>query len=293
MSSPIKFQLWMPGSPSWKPKQATLDLVAEANTIITRYAAQGYRMTLRQLYYQLVAANIIPNNQRSYSRLGSIMTRARWEGITAVDALYDPGREPRRAAMWNSPKELLSICADQYASDRWRNSPMRVELWAEKDAVASVLRPVATRYQVTYQSARGFMGLGALAEVAKRLSQKPTTIIYCGDHDASGQEIPRVIQEQLDRLDEAVHVDVVALTMTQIGEYDPPPQPAKLSDSRTGGYYDRHGTLDVWELDALQPDVLGRITSDAIEALLPDDYDDIIAADRATAERIHEMATTI
>jgi hypothetical protein len=43
----------------------------KCNTIIADYQAQGFDLTLRQLYYQLVSRDIIPNRQQEYDRLGS------------------------------------------------------------------------------------------------------------------------------------------------------------------------------------------------------------------------------
>ena len=282
----------------WDPKPETLNLVARAQRVLDDYRARGYRITLRQLYYQLVAANVIPNTQRQYARLSQVMTKARWAGLVDMDCLHDPGREPTRQSTWSSPRAILRASAEQYTSDLWRNADTRVELWAEKDAVASILQPVAARWQVTYQSARGFMGLGATAEAAKRLNRYGENghefirIIYAGDHDSSGQEIPRVIQRQLDRMGLPcyVTVDVVALTSTQIDTYNPPPQPAKHTDARTADYIARHGHADVWELDALRPEVLDQITSDAIESLLPDDFNELKEADQVDRDRMIEIA---
>lgn len=288
----------------WNPKPATLALVNDAALIMEDFRGQGFKMTLRQLYYQLVARNIIPNSHRSYSRLSEVMTKARWAGMVPLDCLYDPGREPERPTMWSGPKAILNACAQSYATDRWRNAETRVELWAEKDAVASVLRPVAEAWQVVYQSARGFMGLGAMADVQKRLDKhfgngQNVVIIYCGDHDPSGQEIPRVVHDQLERLLEnsegdpygyrTVDVEVVALTLRQIEEHGPPPQYAKPSDARYVKYVAEHGIEDVWELDALPPNVLAEIATDAILDYLPEDYHEIGEADEETAERFREI----
>ena len=282
----------------WSPKPETARLVQHANAIIEDYAAQGYDMTLRQFYYQLVAANLIPNTQRQYARLSQVMTRARWAGLTALDALYDPGREPKVPSLWASPQQLLSTAADQYATNRWRNAESRVELWAEKDAVASVLRPVADRWQVPYQSCRGFMGLGALAQAARRATEwgGHTLILYAGDHDASGQAIPSVLEGQLGRMVEGhgeVGVQVIALTLEQVREHDPPPQPAKRTDSRTRAYVAKHGMSDVWELDALRPNVLGEIADGWIESFLPHDYYDIEEQDDGMKQRIRELGSSL
>ena len=275
----------------WRPREEARLLVSLAGDILDEYHAQGYQMTLRQLYYQMVARNFIENKHSEYMKLCSIMTRARWAGMLPMDCLYDPGREPVVPNTWSSPQAILRASARQYVSDRWRNGSTRVELWAEKDAVASVLRPVARKWQVTYQSARGFMGLGALSLVTKRIADygvENVIVLYCGDHDASGQEIPRVIQDQLSRLGTwaYISVDVIALTSAQVDEYNPPPQPAKRTDSRVEKYFLEHGHDDVWELDALEPSVLSNVAETAILDYLPDDWHDLAAEDEAEREKM-------
>ncbi len=41
-----------------------LALIRQSNAIIQGYQAEGYTLTLRQLYYRLVAGAIIPNTQK-------------------------------------------------------------------------------------------------------------------------------------------------------------------------------------------------------------------------------------
>ena len=285
---------------AWNPKPATLHLVDQAAAVLEDFQSQGYDMTLRQLYYQLVAANVIPNTQRQYQRLSKVMTHARWAGMVPLDCLYDPGREPITPTSWESPQHIMDAVAKQYSTNRWRNGHAYVELWAEKDAVASVLRPVAREWQLTYQSARGFMGLGAMARARARIQHqvqegKQVVILYCGDHDPSGQEIPRVVQDQLDRLCDFgdITVRVIALTGSQVDEHDPPPQPAKPTDARYWRYVEEHNMTDVWELDALPPDVLANIAQTAVEEWLPDDYRDIVESDTTTRGRLVELGAQL
>lgn len=63
-----------------------------------------------------------------------------------------------------------------------------------------------------------------------------------------------------------VKVHRLALTEAQIAHYNPPPNPVKVTDSRSSAYIQQFGEMS-WELDALEPVVLGKILSDAIEQL--------------------------
>lgn len=61
-----------------------LAVIAQANRIIAEYLAAGFRLTLRQLYYQFVSRDWLPNQQREYKRLGSIINDARLAGLIEV-----------------------------------------------------------------------------------------------------------------------------------------------------------------------------------------------------------------
>lgn len=56
----------------------------------------------------------------------------------------------------------------------------------------------------------------------------------------------------------------IALNRDQIDEYDPPPNPAKVSDPRAAGYIGEHGDTS-WELDALDPTTLASLIRDTVE----------------------------
>ena len=66
-----------------------------------------------------------------------------------------------------------------------------------------------------------------------------------------------------------VEVKRVALTMEQIDTYNPPPNPAKLTDSRCGKYIEEFGD-ESWELDALEPKVITDLIKEQV-AMYRDD----------------------
>ena len=59
----------------------TLETIDKAEDIIRQYQAQGFSLTLRQLYYQFVARALIANTERDYKRLGNIVSDARRAGM--------------------------------------------------------------------------------------------------------------------------------------------------------------------------------------------------------------------
>lgn len=82
-------------------------------------------------------------------------------------------------------------------------------------------------------------------------------ILHLGDHDPSGIDMTRDIVARLEVFTDYAGIEVrrVALNMDQVEQYGPPPNPAKLTDSRVGQYIAVYG-LDSWELDALEPQVI-------------------------------------
>ena len=262
----------------WQPtRKATRGLLSAAITIIESYAAQNYTLTLRQLYYQLVARKIIPNQQSWYKRLGEIVTKGRMAGWIDWDSIVDRGRVPVSPPEWDGPAGMLRRAASIYRVERWKGQSDYVEIWVEKDALSGVLLPVANRLHVRLLACRGYASSTALYDAAQRMAKawdrgQWPCILYLGDHDPSGLDMTDDIVRRLhlmtgEGMGGFVDVRRLALNMDQILQFAPPPNPTKLSDSRAAGYVQRHGD-DSWELDALEPAVLAGLISDEIEAML-------------------------
>lgn len=260
----------------------TLAIIKQANQIIESYQAQGFDLTLRQLYYQFVARDIIRNKQKEYMRLASIVNDARLAGLIDWEAIVDRTRNLADLAHWNDPSDIVQAVAEQYRVDLWSTQKIRVEVWIEKDALAGILESVCPALDVPYFSCRGYTSQsemwGAAMRIVKRAKKGQATIIlHFGDHDPSGIDMTRDITERL-RLftghhipgKPAFHIKRLALNMDQIEQYNPPPNPAKVTDSRFIGYQQIHGD-ESWELDALEPSVLAALIRDEIEELIDAD----------------------
>lgn len=148
--------------------------------------------------------------------------------------------------------------------------PRYIEVWIEKQSLFSIVERVCDEHDVPIFVCRGYPSITAKHDAVKRLlryEHRSPVILYLGDHDPSGLDIPRELRESFD-LFGAFFVEIrrIALTMAQIGEYVLPPNPAKITDSRAKNYIRTYGRKS-WELDALRPDVLSKIIDDEIEAL--------------------------
>ena len=117
-----------------KFRSSTLAIIAQANGIIAEYQAMGFTLTLRQLYYQFVARDLIPNKQSEYKRLGETINNARLAGLIDWSAIEDRTRNVRRTAMWDNPQSILDAVAAQYQENPWDTQKYAPEVWIEKDA---------------------------------------------------------------------------------------------------------------------------------------------------------------
>lgn len=244
-------------------------LISTANTIIATYMASGLRLTLRQLYYQFVAHHGLPNTERSYKSLGRLLSLARLAGLVDWDAIEDRGRKPDNPSEWDSVEEIVEAAINQFRLPRWEGQENHVELWVEKQALAGVLEPVAHRHHITLQVNKGYSSQSAMYDSAIRFraSQKPGILLYLGDHDPSGEDMVRDVRDRLAMFGARVRVKKVALTMAQVEEHNPPPNPAKISDSRAQGYIARHGD-ESWEVDALDPHTLVKLIETEIKRVV-------------------------
>lgn len=249
------------------------EIIDRANTIIESYQVQGYQMTLRQVYYQFVTKNWLVNTERSYKRLGSILNDARYAGLIDWDAIEDRNRVPSRPGEFSDLGSLARAALGSYRLNRWKGQPYYAELWVEKAALAGVLEPLANEWHATLMVNRGYSSASAMYQAAQRFQDRrgqEGIVFYLGDHDPSGEDMVRDIQERFETFLVPVQVRKIALTMAQVQEYQPPPNPAKTTDSRYGKYAAEHGE-ESWEVDALPPDVLGRLIREAFVEIVDRD----------------------
>jgi hypothetical protein len=252
---------------------ASVELIERANEIITAYRLQGYILTLRQLYYQFVARDLIENTMRSYKRLGSVINDGRLAGLIDWEAIEDRTRNLEKNWTFKSPKAAIEQMRKQYRIDMWSNQEKRVEVWIEKEALVGVIEGVCRELDVPYFACRGYVSQseqwrsGKRAQVNRRLRQQETVILHFGDHDPSGIDMTRDNDDRLRMFAGrrgAPTVERIALNMDQVEQYDPPPNPAKMTDSRFEGYLAEYGDK-CWELDALEPKVIDQLIRDNVD----------------------------
>ena len=199
---------------------------------------------------------------------------------------------------WSSPSAIMESAAQGYRLDRWEEQEYHVEVWCEKDALSSVIEPVCERYHVRFMTNRGYSSSTAMYDAAQRLAAaadergKWPVVVYLGDHDPSGLDMTRDIRDRLELMTRglAMDVDRLALNYDQVQQHQPPPNPAKLKDSRAGRYISMYG-MESWELDALEPQFLDQMIGGAIEQFLDMElYKQMIEQEEEGRETIRKAA---
>jgi len=257
-------------------RPSTIQIIRRARTICEEYAAQGLTLSLRQLYYQFVSRDWLANKQSEYSRLGDIVADARLAGLLDWDWLEDRGRQVTELGHWESPESIMDVVGRTYRVDKWQNQPKRVMVMVEKDALTGVFEGICNTLDVPLFACKGYPSASALWNIAYRRLRpyrragQECVILHFGDHDPSGIQMTEDLRTRLDQLS-AGPVDVrrIALTMSQVRQYQPPPNPAKETDSRFESYRAEYGD-ESWELDALRPEVLVELVRTNVLALRDD-----------------------
>ena len=268
----------------WEKEQQVL--LTEIIGIVENYIQQNFTLTNRQLYYQLVARGIIPNADKVYTRICTFITDARYAGLIDWEAIEDRGRTPSKHPEWDNIKSLIKSAIHSYRLPRWEDQEYYLELYCEKQAMESVLKPVADKYHIHFGVNKGYSSASTIYELAQRVKDKirdgkKAVILYLGDHDPSGLDMIRDIESRIEEFltggedyveisEDGFAVVQLALNMEQIKQYNPPPNPAKITDPRAKWYISYHGNKS-WELDALEPKVLMQISEKGIKEYLDDE----------------------
>lgn len=228
--------------------ERSLVLIDMANQIIELYQAQGLRLTLRQLYYQFVARDLIPNNQKEYGKIGTAINNGRLAGLIDWSAIEDRSRNIRNNTHWRDPGHIIKAAHNSFMLDHWEGQEYRVEVWIEKEALIGVIADICEELDVPYFACKGYVSQSEMWNTSQRLigyqgKGAQPVIVHLGDHDPSGIDMTRDIFDRCDLFMEYAgpKVERIALNMNQVEQYSPPPNPAKLTDTRCHSYIAEYG----------------------------------------------------
>jgi len=335
------------------------DILMAIISVCEEYKASGYSLTLRQLYYQLVSKDFIPNHDKVYKKLSSLKDDVVYSGFVDWKIFEDRGREPHTPYSEDGVSEALLRTVDYYRLERQKGQEVHVEVWTEKDAISSILKGITNQFGITLVVNKGYTSSTAIYGSYQRFCKKindggKVLVLYFGDHDPSGLDMIRDINDRIlymlsrgsslkdERINEwwdkagyniydvasmegfekvadimdddsqklydlfeegkkrlyieqnsLFGISQIGLTMEQIKQYNPPPNPAKITDPRAKKYIAEFGQVS-WEVDALKPSIMEDIVENAIEkAIDMDVYNEVIEEENNDKETITKIVDSL
>jgi hypothetical protein len=267
-------------------QKKSLELLAQVQKIIEDY---DFALTVRQIYYQLVAKQFMSNSQNSYRKAVRICKSGRDEGALPEEAFTDRLREVDKPNSWNDLTAFMNTVRQAYRKDPWRDNNSYLEIWSEKDALREVITAITYAYDVSLLIVRGHVSRTAIYETYKRFEQKidegkECYLYYFGDFDPSGLAIYDSLVDRISSygpLGQYIKFERVALTPEQVAVYNLPYDPAKKADPNSKKFIAEYGD-NVVELDSLPPEVLRGLIKACIELNIDED---ILAQVQETEER--------
>jgi hypothetical protein len=269
---------------AYNPGLKAAETIRQANLIIAEYEAMGYKLTLRQLYYQFVARGWLENIQQNYKNLGATLSRARLAGFVDWDAIEDRTRS-MEGASWGyaNVSHYVKHIAHGYQIDIWKGQDTYLEVWVEKEALAGIVEKALEDLRIGYLCCRGNVSQSEMYAAGKRFEEMAETgrechVFHLGDHDPNGIDMSRDNRERLELMSNYnVEFHRIALTMEQIEELNPPPNPTK-EDTRLENYRDymsEYGytgdNIPSWELDALSPSYIENLITRSVSFYIDPD----------------------
>ncbi len=237
-------------------------------------------LTLRQIYYQLVAKGIIENEQKRYKSLSKLLSTMRIEEMIPWSVIEDRtrrvswkrGEEDSRGFVERGFKYFLT----GYERCLVQTQPRYVELWIEKDALSRIVEKVADPYCIRVVTCKGYNSTTFLKNYSERAKEavgnkQIPTILYAGDLDPSGVNSPETVISKINTVYGVPEAELIryALNPEQVAAYGLPSDPdaAKTQDPRYAKYYKRFGNIAV-ELDALSPPLLEALVKAELAKVL-------------------------
>ena len=273
---------------SWKPYKKTGPILNFCINFINEHG----KVTVRQVCYALISAQIYPNELRFYKRVITMLTNARLAGVIPFNKIVDDTREAEKTPSWDNIEAIMTAAVEQYRSDWWENQPYYVEVWLEKRALRRIFLPITNSYDVHLCIGGGYQSWPMIWQGKNRFRNRlenhnnKVIILYFGDLDPSGKDMARDIQTRFSLLGIGAEVVEVALTRRDIEQYKLPRNPMKPLDSRNKWYIKKYGITYAVELDALPPNILKEKIEQSIQAYADiDELNAHIYRDRADKER--------
>jgi heme-degrading monooxygenase HmoA len=248
-----------------------MTLVEDVLAVLTTYDAY-LPLTVRQIFYRLVATIGFDKTEAAYARLCETVGRARRAGLIDFSTIRDDGAARYEVTFWSSLEDFLDGVrndAQAFRLDRQAGQPVRLWTLCEAGGMAPMLARVASSFGVPVLSSGGFDSLTAKHTLAEELSTilrsgVRAEVLHVGDLDPSGEHLFTSLAEDVSAMCRALcgaepEFARLAVTRAQAVEMDLPTAPAKQTDRR-------RFTGETVQAEAIAPDVLTQILRAAIEA---------------------------
>lgn len=236
-----------------------------------------FPLTLRQVYYRLVAAGVLENKRSRYQDLSMVLKQMRLDEMVPWDVIEDRTRKVSSKRGYANAGEYLRsnvkfMNYSGYSRCMVQGQTKYIELWVEKDALSRVFEDVAWKHCLRCVTCKGYQSVSFLKSYAERAEQaimkgQEPVVLYFGDFDPSGVQMFEAAQTSLknDFDIQGARYERVLLNRADIHFYNLPnnPDAVKKTDSRYQKFVDQYGEYAV-ELDALHPKELKRIATDAV-----------------------------
>lgn len=265
--------------------------VAAVREAMLAVLEEDHPMTVRQVFYRLVSLGAIGKTETEYkATVVRLLTEMRLEGEVPFDWLADNTRWMRKPPTFSSLESALRRTAEAYRRSVWDSQDVYVEIWLEKDALSGVMYEETADWDVPLMVTRGYPSVTFLHAAARAICAqgKPAYLYYFGDHDPSGVDIPRNVEERLRQFTEGaeIHFQRVAVTPEQIALWGLPTRPTKISDTRSKGFLG-----ESVEVDAIPPRQLRELVRDCIEGHIePIALDRLLIVEREEREALQALA---
>jgi hypothetical protein len=281
-----------------KRRRATKEEMAERARFLIDYAAEHGPVTVRGLYYQAEVAGVagIEKTDAGYGKVQRQVLQLRRTGEMPYEDIADATRWMRKPRSYDGIEDALAATAALYRRNLWSTAPAYLEVWLEKDAIAGVIYPETSAFDVPLMVARGFCSETFAFEAIEQRGddRRPYHVIYLGDFDRAGRDAAQSLRRKLIHfaMKKGIEVEFIdlAVTLDQIRTLGLPTRPPKRKSPA-----DRAWPHPIaCELDAVPPDYLRQLVREAIEVYLPpEEYRVLKVAEESERGQLQYVADAI
>lgn len=274
------------GYAPWSPREATLVVLGQVDAVLAEYRAQ-WPLTVRQVFYRLVGAHEFPKTERDYKRLQEYLNRGRRAGRVPWAAIRDDGdtsSDPSWRYTDDDPVEWFRSMlpsAEDYLLHPQSGQERFIEVWCEAGGMVPMLARAVEDRGIPVYSGGGFDSVTNLRNhaIRHRVQGGPILVLYIGDYDPSGQAMYHRYRADVTAFGSKADWEQVAVLPEHIDTYGLTTAPPKKSDSR--GVFTDTRTV---QAEALPPDVLLGLLTDAVEAHWDDDVTEVVRRSQEAAQ---------